>query len=347
MKNLTLSLIIIAIYSKFAFAREPLKYGGAKIFDAFQDEKKYAVIFSNHSSNVKRVTCPSGYYECFGTGFCCEGECGAICKNGCCEPGQTCCEKACCAPGSVCQEDGHCCLPGYNSCGNGYCCKKGSICGIGGCSVITSETTSTSTSTRKTTLSTLIPTIPTRTTTPTRTLSTEEPEETEQPEEPEVPEQSISCGLTAKKIKGTTYRETAKNADPGTFAYGYYKGEIVQTTLDVIKDSFDYFYADHVFDPQIIINWLKRLTVEVREKMCCSIMLDLNELTYIISNETNLRFLYKDIYNAKKELFMGNTISDREHEIAVSKYLAMEDVYNAFVTTRSKVIDILVNDWNP
>ncbi|RHZ90250.1 hypothetical protein Glove_2g42 [Diversispora epigaea] len=76
--------------------------------------------------------------------------------------------------------------------------------------------------------------------------------------------------------------------------------------------------------------------------MCCSIMLNLNELKDIINDDTNLRFLSKEINNAKGQLFKGNKISDPQREIAVADYLAMDDVYDAFVTTLSKVIDFLV-----
>ncbi|RHZ90249.1 hypothetical protein Glove_2g43 [Diversispora epigaea] len=138
MKILTLSLFIIAIYSNFAFAREPLKWGGVKLFDAFQSGKKYAGIFSNNSSssNVERTICPLGYeYECLGTEYCCEKECGEVCEYGCCEPGFSCCKKGCCSSDSLCLKDGYCCPPDYNSCGNGYCCEKDETCvGIGYCS---------------------------------------------------------------------------------------------------------------------------------------------------------------------------------------------------------------------
>lgn len=172
-----LLLIIIAIYSNFAFAREPFKYRGVKIFDAFQNEKKYTAIFSNHSSNDGKNTCQPRYnYRCPGTDLCYEVECGEICGHYCCEPDYTCCEQVCCLPGNPCIENLYCCPPGY-------------------CSMTVSATTLMST--------------------PTQMLLTEEPEE------PDVLEPSISCSLTTKKIKDTTYRKTAKNADPGTFAYEY------------------------------------------------------------------------------------------------------------------------------
>ncbi|CAG8547362.1 10165_t:CDS:2, partial [Diversispora eburnea] len=299
MKNLTLTLFIIAIYSNFALARESLKWGGVKLFDAFQSEKKYARIFSNRSSssNVERATCPPGYpYECPGTDYCCETVCGEVCEYGCCNPGNSCCKRGCCLPGYLCLEDGYCCPPGYNSCGNGYCYEKDKIC---------------------------------------------EPEE---PEEPEIPEPSISCGLTADEIKSSNYRDTAKKADPNTFAYEYEpnSGMIIQKTLKDIEDNLSYYDADHVFEAQIITNWLGHLPEEYRDKMCCSIKLNLNELKDIVNDETNLRFLSKEINNAKGQLFAGNKISDPKREFAVSYYLAIDDVYNAFVMTRNKVIDFLV-----
>ncbi|RHZ80996.1 hypothetical protein Glove_130g147 [Diversispora epigaea] len=243
----------------------PLNWGGVKLLDAFQNEKKYAGIFSNHSSssNVERATCPSGYeYLCPGTYYYCETECGEVCE---------------------------------------YDIVINIDVGI--------ETA----------------TAPTRTT---NSASTEEPEEPET----EIPEPPIFCNLTADKIKSSNYRDTAKKADPNTFAYEYESNSrmLIQKTLKDIKNNLTYYDVEHVFEAQIITNWLEHLPEEYHDKMCCSIMLNLNELKDIVNDETNLRFLSSEINNAKGQLFAGNKISDPQREIAVAYYLAMDDIYNAF-----------------
>ncbi|CAG8558822.1 571_t:CDS:1 [Diversispora eburnea] len=59
-----------------------------------------------------------------------------------------------------------------------------------------------------------------------------------------------------------------------------------------------------------------------------------------MNNVTNIRYLSTEINGAEGIYFRGYTVKDPNLLNAVKDYLAMDDVYNAFSITRSKMINL-------
>ncbi|EXX69505.1 hypothetical protein RirG_095360 [Rhizophagus irregularis DAOM 197198w] len=151
-------------------------------------------------------------------------------------------------------------------------------------------------------------------------------------------EDTLPCGLTkTAKIKTKTYRNKAENA---SFAYIYDSttGSLTQMILtDAINR--DEVQADHVFEAQTVIKYLKG----DGSKICSFITSNsayLDELKEIMNDEANIRYLSTIINRAKGTYFGGNNVDDTKVLNAVKEYLAIDDIYEAFSTTRNKVIKL-------
>ncbi|GES73771.1 hypothetical protein GLOIN_2v50328 [Rhizophagus clarus] len=309
LKNLkSIFIFSILTFSNFTFATAPLKLSGGKLFDVFQNETIYADgIFSNHSTLEETVfICPAGYFQCQGTDKCCPEPCASICGG-----------SLCCKSGYLCCKDGTGCCPiGYHCCGV-YCCMLGQLCIENNCI--------------EPYLPTSKPTIP-----PT----------------PNPQKNDIFSQLT-KKSKNE-YRKIAANADGETPVYEYISTTGSTSisdekklkdirTFNYTENSFkvsDIFQADHVFEAQILPNYLRSMEND-GEKICNYILNNptvLGRLKDIINDESNLRFLTGIVNVYKGKIFRVHDATI-EYRNAVRDYLRMPDVYGAYSKTREKVID--------
>ncbi|CAG8532829.1 5060_t:CDS:2 [Acaulospora morrowiae] len=137
------------------------------------------------------------------------------------------------------------------------------------------------------------------------------------------------------------YRDIAKTNDDNTPAYDYDfdNKKLIITTLGKltingkIESKFD---ADHVFEAQILPNFLKSLG-SYGEKICNFILNSpdfLYKIQEIINHKSNLRFLIDRLNSGKGNIFQGNNYKERQ---GVKDYLSTDDAYNAYSNTRNKV----------
>ncbi|RIB27397.1 hypothetical protein C2G38_2061987 [Gigaspora rosea] len=355
-------ILIVVTFSNFIFSTISSELKRNKLFDAFQVEKSYVGIFSNHTSLTERDECIGEICDIIGdTIICCEA--GTCCKDGrCCEAGTACCKDHCCEIGMACCNNGcrppdyFCCEDGIRSCPIGYicceksCCEEGTACcnngcrpldyfcceegidGIGGSCPIgyiccgkscceIGQTCVNNQCVEKWTPTAVAP----------------------------IPKPTSTC-LTAADIKTANYNDVATNADGNTPVYENNNGVMIKKNLNDIRteDNGQYkvdgnlYNADHVFEAQIIVNYLNGLEEEVRQKLCNSIMSNIDELKNIINNKNNLRFLSKEINKAKGVIFADKNMRKTAiYRDAVKDYLIMEDVYGAFSETRKSVINFM------
>ncbi|PKC73459.1 hypothetical protein RhiirA1_388920 [Rhizophagus irregularis] len=308
-KNITLILIfIIATFSNFTFATAPLKCRGNKLFDAFRGEKSFtAKITSSNLTLEERAICPAGTFGCSGTDKCCETICASTCGSSlCCSPNTYCCKNTigCCPLGTTC-------------CGI-FCCELGQVCQQNRC------------------VEAFIPTSKPSTT------------------KPPIPKPTLvsdDCSGLTEKSKTSTYRNKTAKADGNTFVYildpitGKMKTDLLENIRTPASKPGVYIVsndleADHVFEAQILPNYLKTLG-QVGQTIFKYIFDNpsvLEELKGIINDEINMRFLSKEVNNGKGSIFSGQNSKLRD---AVREYLTMDDAFEAYSKTRDKVTDFL------
>ncbi|CAG8599098.1 9140_t:CDS:2, partial [Gigaspora margarita] len=243
-----------------------------------------------------------------------------------CEPGYFLCSGTECCPmecmgGGMCDTN-HCRRPDYYCCedGIGGSCPIGHICCMKKCCEI-GQTCVNNQCVEKWTPTAVAP----------------------------IPKPTSTC-LTAADIKTTNYKDVATNADGNTPVYVNNNGIMTKKTLNDIRTENNGIFnvdgnlynADHVFEAQIITNYLNSLEEEVRQKLCNGIMSNLDELKNIINNVNNLRFLSQENNNAKGVIFADKTMRKTAmYRDAVKDYLTMKDVYDAFSETRKSVINFM------
>ncbi|CAB4375605.1 unnamed protein product [Rhizophagus irregularis] len=162
---------------------------------------------------------------------------------------------------------------------------------------------------------------------------------------------SDDCSGLTEKSKTSTYRNKTAKADGNTFVYilDPITGKMMTDLLENIRTpaskpgvyivSND-LEADHVFEAQILPNYLKTLG-QVGQTICKYIFDNpsvLEELKGIINDEINMRFLSKEVNNGKGSIFSGQNSKLRD---AVREYLTMDDAFEAYSKTRDKVTDFL------
>jgi hypothetical protein len=236
----------------------------------------------------------------------------AVCPSGysecpgtniCCPIGQSCISgNKCseCGPNPVvCDSSQSCCLPGFKCCKKG-CCKEGLLCADDIDDIGICK------------------------------------------EEEDTEEDTLPCSLskTGKiKVHSDTYRATAELAP---FAYIYDPNEtptLTQKTLDSTIDR-NKVQADHVFEAQIVTKYFK----EDGRILCSHIASNssyIAELKKIINDVTNMRYLSPEINRVKGKYFKGDSVDSEDPKLlkAVKDYLSIDDVYEAYSKTRSKLID--------
>jgi len=149
-----------------------------------------------------------------------------------------------------------------------------------------------------------------------------------------------SCSDLNNKIKVANYRDIAKTNDDSTPAYDYDfdNKKLITTTLGQLKALKDMsnFDADHVFEAQILPNFLKSLG-SYGEKLCDFVLKSsdfLSKIQEIINDKSNLRFLIGGLNSGKGNIFQGNNYKERQ---GVKDYLSTDDAYDAYSNTRNKV----------